>query len=67
MVSVKTYSVYEILSLKKGGGALNFLHPSDYDLSAWHVHKVYLHPTAMKTSITVFYVNRNKVTLKCFG
>lgn len=37
------------------------------DLSAWHVHKVYLHPTAMKTSITVFYVNRNKVTLKCFG
>lgn len=28
MVSVKTYSVYEILSLKKGGGALNFLHPS---------------------------------------
>ena len=37
------------------------------DLSAWHVHKVNLHPTAMKTSITVFYVNRNKVTLKCFG
>ena len=28
MVSVKTYSVYEILSLEKGGGALNFLHPS---------------------------------------